>query len=96
MKIMGHEKSTVKSRATHRLKKPNENNGPQEEYSEKQGNLQAKKPNEDKQSTVKSRATHRLENQKIMGHKMSRESITRTLDNEKQSNSPTKKIKCRE
>ena len=40
---MGHKKSTVKRGATHMLKKPNEDNGPQEEYSEKQGNSQAKK-----------------------------------------------------
>jgi hypothetical protein len=42
MKIMGHKKSTVKSRATHNLRKPNEDNGPQEEYSEKQGNSHPK------------------------------------------------------
>jgi hypothetical protein len=43
MKIMGHKESTVKSRATHNSKKPNQDNGPQEEeYNEKQGNSHPK------------------------------------------------------
>ena len=63
-----------KKQGNSQAEKPNEDNGPQEEYSAKQGNSPTKKPNKDNgplEEYNESRATHRLRNQiKIMSQRV--------------------------